>query len=40
MKNITLGFAQRIQEYNFMKSSLKKYDDVIMIPLNLETLIY
>ena len=41
MQKISLGIAQRVSEYNYLvkKISIKK-ENFIMIPLNLETLLY
>tara|TARA_A100001015_G_scaffold316774_1_gene431948 strand:- start:3859 stop:5520 length:1662 start_codon:yes stop_codon:yes gene_type:complete len=41
MKRISLGIAQRVSEYNYLikKMSIKK-ENFVMIPLNLETLLY
>ena len=41
MQKISLGILQRVSEYNYLvkKISIKK-ENFIMIPLNLETLLY
>ena len=41
MKNIYLGFAQRVEEFEFLKSNLSiDSKKLVMVPLNLETLLH